>query len=80
MLLQNLNSGQSEPGSVGNKEVLHTPQSSRTRSSPSDCLMSYLGHSLEMGGGLNSLQRCSRCILQNQPTGQTSMLCQVWCH
>ena len=31
--------------------------------------MSYPGHSL--GGGLTPLQRCSRCILQPQPTGQT---------
>ena len=36
--------------------------------SPSDCLVSYPGHSL--GGGLTPLQRSSRCILQSQPTGQ----------
>ena len=35
--------------------------------SPSDCLVSYPGHSL--GGGLIPLQRSSRCILQPQPTG-----------
>ena len=29
-------STQSEPGSNGNKRVLHTPQSSRTRASPQD--------------------------------------------
>ena len=34
---------------------------------PSDCLVSLPGHSL---GGLTPLQRCSRCILQSQPTGQ----------
>ena len=38
--------GQSEPGSNGNKGVLHIPQSSSiTGNSPSDCLVSYLGHS-----------------------------------
>ena len=44
-------SGQSGPGSNGNEEVLCIPQcSSVTDASPSDCLMSYQGHSL--GGGL----------------------------
>ena len=39
--------GQSEPGSDGNKGVLRIPQSSSiTGASPSDCLVSYLGHSL----------------------------------
>ena len=39
--------GQSEPGSDGNQGVLRLPQSSSiTGSSPSDCLVSYLGHSL----------------------------------
>ena len=38
---------QSGPGSDGNEEVLHIPQSSRiTRASPSDGLMSFTGHSL----------------------------------
>ena len=38
---------QSGPGSNGNKEVLHVPQSSSiTEASPSDCLVSYQGHSL----------------------------------
>ena len=37
---------QSGPGSNGNEEVLHIPQSSSiTGTSPSDCLVSYLGHS-----------------------------------
>ena len=44
--------GQSGPGSNGNEEVLHIPQSSSiTRTSPSDCIVSYPGHSLG-GGGL----------------------------
>ena len=44
--------GQSEPGSDGNGEVLRISQSSCiTGTSPSDCLVSYPGHSL--GGGLH---------------------------
>ena len=36
--------GQSEPGSDGNEGVLRIPQSSSiTRTSPSDCLVSYPG-------------------------------------
>ena len=39
--------GQSGPGSNGSEEMLRIPQSpSITRTSPSDCLVSYLGHSL----------------------------------
>ena len=39
--------GQSGPGNDGNEEVLRIPQSSNiTGASPSDCLISYLGHSL----------------------------------
>ena len=38
--------GQSGPGSDGNEGVLHIPQSSSiTEASPSDCLVSYTGHS-----------------------------------
>ena len=40
--------GQSGPRSDGNEEALCIPQSlSITGTSPSDCLVSYLGHSLE---------------------------------
>ena len=61
-------SGQSGPGSDGNKGILRIPQSSSiTGISPPDCLLSYPGHTL---GSLTLLQRCSRCILQPQPTGQ----------
>ena len=42
--------------------------SSSTGTSPSDCLVSYPGHWL--GGGLTPPQKCSRCILQPQPTIQ----------
>ena len=62
------NPGQSEPGSDGNEWVLRIPQSSGiTGTSASDCLLSYLGHSLV--GVVTILQRCSRCILQPQQTG-----------
>ena len=45
--------GQSGPGSNGNEVVLHIPQSpSITGISPSDCLVSYPGHSL---GGVQSV-------------------------
>ena len=65
--------GQSGPGSDGNEGVLHIPQSFSTAgTSPSDCLVSYPGHSL--GGGLTPLQRCSQCILQPQLTGQYTNL------
>ena len=38
---------QSGPGSDGNEGVLRIPKSSSiTEASPSDCLVSYLGHSL----------------------------------
>ena len=41
---------QSGPGSNGNEGVLRIPQSSNiTGASPSDCLMSYPGHSLGVG-------------------------------
>ena len=39
--------GQNRPGNDGNKGVLWIPQSSSiTEASPSDCLVSYPGHSL----------------------------------
>ena len=44
--------GQRGPGSDGNKEILHIPQSSRTKVSPSDGLMSYPWHLLVLGGVL----------------------------
>ena len=55
--------GQSGPGSDGNKGVLRIPQSSGIiGTSPSDCLVSYPGHSL--GKGLTPLQRSNQCILE----------------
>ena len=60
--------GQSGPVSDGNEGVLCIPQSSSiTGTSPSDCLVSYPGHSL---GGVTPLQKSSWYILQPQPTGQ----------
>ena len=55
----------------GHEEVLHIPQSfSITRTSVSDCLVSYQGHLSGWGEGLILLQRNSWCILQPQLTGQ----------
>ena len=68
----------SVPGSDGIEGVLHIPQiSSIIGASPWDCSMSYRGHSLRGGvGGLTPPQRCSRCILQLQPTEPASILRQ----
>ena len=52
---------QSVPGNKSNEGLLHISQISKAGDSPSDCLMSYLRHSLGW--------RYSRCILQPQPTG-----------
>ena len=50
--------GQSGPGIDGNEGVLRIPQStSITGASPSDCLVSYLGHSL--GGVYPSTEKQS---------------------
>ena len=46
--------GQSGPRSNGNERVLHITQGSRTRTSPSDCLVPYLRHSR----GFYSLSLC----------------------
>ena len=49
--------GQSGPGSNGNEEVFRIPQSSSfAGTSPSDCLVSYPGHSL---GGFLPLCRAA---------------------
>ena len=50
---------QSRPRNNGNEKVLHIHQGSNTGASPSDCFLSYSEHSL----------RCSRYIIQPQPTG-----------
>ena len=69
---------QSEPGSDSNEGVLHIPQSSSiTGSSLSVCLVSYTGHLLFF---FTPLQRCSRCILQAQPTGQFWMKNNLFVH
>ena len=50
LVLFNPYRGQSGPGSDGNEGVLRIPQSTSTAgTSSSDCLVSYLGHSLEEG-------------------------------
>ena len=59
--------GQSGPRSNEKGEFLRLPQSSSiTGASPSDCLVSYTGHSF--GRYLTPLQRCNRCILLPQLT------------
>ena len=45
--------------------ITHIPQSSRTGTSSTEGLVSCPGHSLK---NLTSLQQCSLCILQAQPT------------
>ena len=76
---------QNGSGSDSNEGVLCIPQiSSNTGASPSDCQVSYVGHSLSKRGCrihrlylcrcfrnicLKHLQRYSRCILQPQLTG-----------
>ena len=65
--------GQSGPRNDGNEGVLRISQRSCiTGSSPSDCLVSCPGHSLQRGN-LTPRQRCSLCILQPQPTGLNNL-------
>ena len=73
--------GLSGPGSNGNVGVLYIPQSSSIAgASPSDCLESFPGYS-SVVGHLTPLQRCSRCILQSQPTGLFNVIKKcVWCN
>ena len=61
--------GQSGPGSNGNEEAFHIPQSSKTGASPSYGLVSYPRHTLRGWGCLTSEQRCNQHILQPQPNG-----------
>ena len=69
--------GQSGPRSKGNEGVLHIPQSSNiTGTLPSDCFVSYPGHL--MRGSLTPQQRCSQCIRQPQPAGQTRNYCSCY--
>ena len=66
-------SGQSRTGSDGSEGVIRIPEnSSIARASPSVCLVSYPGHSIERG--LTLLQRCSRCILKPKSTGLHTLL------
>ena len=53
--------GQIGPGSNGNEGILRIPQnSSITVTSPSDCLVSYLGHSLGVGPSVYSTAPADR--------------------
>ena len=58
--------GQRRPESNSNAGVLLIPQIAEAGASSSVCLMSYQKICREKG--LTSLQRCSSCILQPQPT------------
>ena len=69
-----ITTGQSGPRSNGNEGELYITQSSRYRASPSDCLISFPGYSLR---NLTHLKRCSRYILQPQPT---ELVGTVWNH
>ena len=61
------NSSMIGPGINCHESVLWIPQSSSvSEASPSDCFMSYPGHSR---GRLTPLQSCSRCILKPRLTG-----------
>ena len=62
--------GLSGPGSDGNEEVLHIPQSWNLTIR----LFSATSRTLVGGGVLTLLQRCSWCILQPQPNGQIVVL------
>ena len=69
--------GPSGPGRDGNDGVLRIPQSSSiTGASPSDCLVSYPGHS--SGGGLTPLQKNRQCIPQPQQTGHYNNVGFTW--
>ena len=66
------NTSQREPGNDENEGVLHIPPSSSiTGTTPSDVLVPLPGH---LGWGLTPQQRCSRCIVQHQPTGEFERL------
>ena len=62
--------GHWEFGSFGNEVVFHILQSPRTRDSPLDGFVSYLGNSLT--GGLAPQLGYSQRILQPQPNGHLS--------
>ena len=63
--------GQSGPGSDGNEGVLCTSQSSCiTGTSPSDCLVSYTGHSLGGGSYPSAEVQSVYYTAPPQPTGQ----------
>ena len=59
--------GQSGPGSDGNQEVLCILQSSKTGASPSNYLISYLGHSLD-GRTINSEYYIALLVLLKEET------------
>ena len=74
---------ESGPGSDCNEWVLCIPQSaSITGILRSDCLVSYRGHSIEVGGGLNLCRDAVGmfCSPLPQPTGQYDVVVQHISH
>ena len=60
----------SQPGSNSNEEVLHIPQSFRTRTALSDAILCHI-QDTDFSGGVTPLQRCYWYILKPQLTGLT---------
>ena len=68
--------GQSEPGSDGNERVLRIPHSSSiAATSPTDCLVSYPGHSLVGGGSYSSAEKQS--VYSTAPADRASFCISV---
>ena len=65
--------GQSEPGTKGNEEVLHIPQTSWTGDLPSDGLLTHSGHTL-VGWRDTTQEGYSWHSLYPQLTGQAGIL------
>ena len=62
------------PGREKNDSVLSISEGFRTGASPSGCLVSYTGHSLGWGWGLNPLQKYNWCILVPELTKRMCVL------
>ena len=69
---------QSGPGSNGYEGVLHISQSFRTEASPSDCFVSYPGHS--RGGGILPLCRDAVGVFYSPPPADWARIKLVWIH
>ena len=72
-------SGQSGPGSDGNERVLRISQSSSiTEASPSDCLVSYAGHSLREHYSSAEMQSVY-LVATRQSTGEYQLFGVIQC-